>query len=184
MVNIFCCYLNPKYIHLNTVTASNTSTVSVHAWEESTGLLSSLIPQPNGGTAALTNPQTFNSSTGDLKLGPPPISEELRSEAEHVLRAQSLVEQDPAAHFDSLNIRPAVPGVTAPSESDLPPLPPSFKAIDVKREVEKVRDARKRIKLEPSALASVDINSPQGGAARARALPSICAYTLHDTAEG
>jgi transcription initiation factor TFIID subunit 5 len=168
----------------NTVTTSNTSSVSPNAWEESTGLLSSLIPQSNGATANLTNSQAFNSSNGELKLGPAPISEELRLEAERVLREQAIVERDASAQYDSLNIRPAVQGVVVPSESDLPPLPPSFKTIDVHREVEKVRDARKRIRLEPSALASVDINSPQGGAARARALPSICAYTLHDTGEG
>lgn len=170
--------------HPNAVTASNTSSVSPNAWEESTGLLSSLIPQANGATVTLTNPQAFNMSTGDLKLGAAPISEELRAETEHSLRAQAMAEQDPAAQFDSFNLRPVIPGVAVPSESDLPPLPPSFKAMDVKREVEKVRDARKRIRFEPSGLASVDLLSPQGGAARARALPSICAYTLHDTAEG
>lgn len=168
----------------NTVTASNTSSVSPNAWEESTGLLSSLIPQTNGATTNVTDPQAFNSSTGDLKLGPAPISEELRAEAEYVYRAHAVGEQDQTAQFESFDSRPVVPGLITPSESDLLPLPPSFKAIDVKREVEKVRDARKRIRLEPSALNSVDLNSTQAGAARARALPSICAYTLHDAAEG
>ncbi|KAG1800992.1 uncharacterized protein HD556DRAFT_975920 [Suillus plorans] len=64
------------------------------------------------------------------------------------------------------------------------PYPQSFKTVDVQREVEKVRDARKRIRLESSALSSIDMNSVQGGAARARGLPSICAYTLHDVGEG
>lgn len=167
-----------------TVTASNTSLVSPNAWEESTGLLSSLIPQTDGVTTNVPDPQAFNISTGDLKLGPAPISEELRAEAEYVYRAQAIGEQDQMAAFEVFNSRPAVPGVIVPSESDLPPLPPSFKVIDVKREVEKVRDARKRIRLEPSALNSVDLNSPQAGTARARALPNICAYTLHDAAEG
>jgi transcription initiation factor TFIID subunit 5 len=147
-------------------------------------LLSSLIPQANGGTASLTNPQAFNSSNGELKLGPAPIQEELRVETERVLREQAIIERDASVQYDSFNLRPAVQGVVAPSESDLPPLPPSFKTIDLNREVEKVRDARKRIRLEPSALASVDLNSPQSGTARARALPSICAYTLHDVGEG
>lgn len=169
---------------MNTVTSSNAASVSPNAWEESTGLLSSLIPQTNGSAVSLTNPQAFNSSTGELKLGPAPIQEELRLEAEHVLREQAMVDRDASAHYDSLNLRPDVPGVVMPSESDLPPLPPSFKTIDVHREVEKVRDARKRIRLDPSALYSVDLNSPQGGVARARALPSICAYTLHDAGEG
>lgn len=96
-----------------------------------------------------------------------------------------MVDRDPNAQYDFHFSRQAtVSGTTAPSESDLPPHPPTFKTIDVNREVEKVRDARKRIRLEPSALGNIDLNSPQAGAVRARALPSICAYTLHDVAEG
>ena len=181
IVSSLKCY---PYSPLIIVTASNTSSVSPNAWEESTGLLSSLIPQANGASANLTNPQVFNSSNGELKLGPAPVPEELRLEAERVLREQAVVERDPSVQYDSFSLRPSVQGVVAPSESDLPPLPPTFKTIDVNREVEKVRDARKRIRLEPSALTSVDLNSPQSGAVRARALPSICAYTLHDAGEG
>lgn len=168
---------------LNAVTASNTSSVSPNAWEESTGLLSSLIPQTNGAAANLTDAQAFNSLNGELKLGPAPISEELRQETERVLREQALLERD-ASQYDPFSPRSAVHGLVAPSESDLPPLPPSFKTIDINREVEKARDARKRIRLEPSALSSVDLNSPQSAAARMRTLPSICAYTLHDVGEG
>jgi len=50
--------------------------------------------------------------------------------------------------------------------------------------VNNVRDARKRIRLEPSVLGNLDINSAQASALKSRALPSICAYTLHDVAEG
>lgn len=156
-----------------------------NAWEESTGLLSSLIPHANGATTSLTNAQAFNASRGDLKLGPVPLSEELRTETERVLREQAMVDRDPSAQFDfQFSRQLPVPGVTVPTESDLPPHSASFKTVDVNREVEKVRDARKRIRLEPSALGNVDLNSPQAGAVRARALPSICAYTLHDVAEG
>ncbi|KII93918.1 hypothetical protein PLICRDRAFT_36137 [Plicaturopsis crispa FD-325 SS-3] len=166
------------------VTSSNTTAVSPNAWEESTGLLSSLIPQKTG-MADLTNPLAYNSSQAELKLGPAPISEELRAETERVLREQAIVERDLNAQFEFQLSKPAaVPGLIAPSEADLPPHPPSFKTIDVNREVEKVRDARKRIRLEPSTLGNIDLNSPQAGPARARALPSICAYTLHDVAEG
>ena len=72
----------------------------------------------------------------------------------------------------------------APTEADLLPHPPTFKTIDVEREVALVRDSRKRIRLEPSLLANVEPNSPQAAGVRARALPSICAYTLHDVSEG
>ncbi|KAG7099138.1 hypothetical protein E1B28_001010 [Marasmius oreades] len=166
------------------VTASNPSSVLPTAWEESTGLLSSLIPHTNGTASKLNNPQAFNLSKGDLKLGPPPMNEELRTETERILREQAMVERDPA-QYDMAFTRPQpLPGMTAPAETDLLPKPPNFKTIDVEREVNAVRDARRRIKLEPSALHSVDLNSPQANTARARALPSICAYTLHDVAEG
>ncbi|KIJ68525.1 hypothetical protein HYDPIDRAFT_173223 [Hydnomerulius pinastri MD-312] len=173
------------------VTTASTTAISPNAWEESTGLLSSLIPKTtqatnaSAGTSAIPNPNTFNASKGELKLGPPPISEELRTETERVLREQAMLDRDPNAQYDIHFARPpAVAGVVSPTEADLPPHPPAFKTIDVQREVEKVRDARKRIRLEPSALSSVDLNSAQGGAARARGLPSICAYTLHDVGEG
>ncbi|KAI0961679.1 hypothetical protein AcW1_000701 [Taiwanofungus camphoratus] len=163
------------------VTTSTTTSVSPSAWEESTGLLSSVIPQANG--SAITDPHTFNSSKGELKLGPPPLPEELRTETERVLREQAMIDRDPNAQYDAHHTRPApIPGVVAPSLSDLPPHPPSFKTIDVKREVEKVRDMRKRIRLEPSVLSNV--NAQQAAAVRYRALPSICTYTLHDVGEG
>jgi len=168
-----------------TVTSSSTTAVAQNSWEESTGLLSSLIPQTNGSTSKFSNPQAFNTTKGELKLGPAPIPEELRAEAERVLREQAMLDRDPNAQYDIHYARPsAVLGVTAPSETDLPPHPPTFKTIDVRREVEKVRDARKRIRLDPTTLGTFDVNSPQAVAARARALPSICAYTLHDLAEG
>ena len=165
------------------MTAASGTTVSPNAWEESTGLLSQLIPQTSG--SAIPNPHAYNTSKGELKLGPAPISEELRAETERVIREQSLLDRDPNAQYDLQFLRPpAIQGVVSPTESDLLPHPPSFKTVDVQREVEKVRDARKRIRLEPSVLSSVDLNSAQGGTARARGLPSICAYTLHDVGEG
>lgn len=96
-----------------------------------------------------------------------------------------MLDHDPGAQYDLHFARPQpVPGLTAPALTDLPPQQPNFKTIDVKREVEKIRDIRKRIRLEPSALTGVNLNSPQATGARARALPSICAYTLHDVGEG
>lgn len=166
------------------MTSSNPTSVSPHAWEESTGLLSSLIPQPNGSTN-LSSPQSFNASKGDLKLGPAPISEELRAEAERVLREQAMVERDPSASYDIQFSRPTtLPGIVSPLDADLLPHTVTFKTMDVEREVNSVRDARKRIRLEPSVLGNIDVNSPQASTLKSRALPSICAYTLHDVAEG
>ena len=165
------------------VATSNATVVSPNAWEESTGLLSSLIPQSNG--SMITDPRTFNTSKGELKLGPMPISEDLQTETERILREQAMVDRDPNSQYDVQWARPAVPtGVISPSMIDLLPHPPTFQTVDVKREVEKVRDARKRIRLEPSAINNINADTPQGAAARARALPSICAYTLHDVGEG
>ncbi|KAG6818000.1 hypothetical protein H0H87_009155 [Tephrocybe sp. NHM501043] len=169
------------------VTSSNPSAFSPHAWEEITGLMSSLIPKASGSaTATYTNPQAFNASKGDLKLGPAPVLEELHIEAERVLREQAMLERDPNGQYESYQFpRPtSMPGMLVPLESELLPHPPTFKTVDVEREVNAVRDARKRIRLEPSVLANLDVNSAQASAVRARALPSVCAYTLHDVAEG
>lgn len=163
------------------VSTSSTTALSSTSWEESTGLLSSLIPQTNG-ASTIADADAFNTSKGELKLGPAPISEELRAETERVLRDQAMADRDPAAQYDVNYIRPAIaPGVIAPTTQDLLPHPPFYKTVDVNREVEKVKDARKRIRLEPSALHAANSNSTQ---VRSRALPSICAYTLHDVGEG
>lgn len=111
------------------------------------------------------------------------MSEDLQTETERMLREQAMLDRDPNSQYDHWT-RPSIPGVISPSVTDLLPHPPSFQTQDVKREVERVRDARKRIRLEPSVLASAILNTPQGAAARSRALPSICAYTLHDVGEG
>ncbi|KAL9715871.1 Transcription initiation factor TFIID subunit 5 [Leucoagaricus gongylophorus] len=169
------------------VTSTNPTATPPHAWEESTGLLSQLIPKTNGSmsTTTATNPSAFNALKTDLKLGPAPMSEDLRTEAERVLREQAMVERDPNVHLDLQLLRPQpFVGVTAPAEAEMLPLPPMFMTVDVDREVNAIRDARKRIRLDPSALSGVDPNSLQAASLKARALPSICAYTLHDVAEG
>jgi transcription initiation factor TFIID subunit 5 len=167
------------------VTTATTSSLSPSAWEESTGLLSSLIPQTTGSAAPFNNAQAFNQSKGELKLGPAPLQDDLKSEAERVLREQAMVDRDPTSQYDLHYLQPpALPGTTAPTLSELLPHPPNFKTVDVKREVERVRDARKRIRLEPSTLSNVDHDSPQAATLRARALPSVCAYTIHNVPEG
>lgn len=164
------------------VTASPSTSVSANSWEESTGLLSSLIPSASS-TAASADAASFNAQKGDLKLGPAPISDELKAETERQLREQAMIDRDPNAQYDAYARPTTMPGMVSPTTAELLPHPPSFRTIDVKREVEKVRDARKRIRLEPSALTS-STTLTQSAAARARALPSICAYTLHDVGEG
>lgn len=92
-------------------------------------------------------------------------------------------------------------GLLAASVSDLPPQAPTFRTVDVKREVQRVRDARKRIRLDPSLLygssatlsaftsgvrdPAINAMGEQGAnAARVAALPSVCAYTFHDADDG
>ena len=133
----------------------------------------------------MTDPRAFNAARGELKLGPIPMSDDLAAETEKALRDTAMHDRDPAAQHDALNVRNiGAPGLIPPELSDLPPHPPTFKTSDIAKHVARVRDQRLRIRLDPSALQYVDPNSPQGMAARPRALPSICAYTLHDVPEG
>lgn len=134
----------------------------------------------------MSNPQAFNSAKGPLKLGPSPLDDELRTEVERVVRERSVLEGGATSTvpFDIQSNRPAAPGTVAPTEADLLPHPPSFRTYDLNREVNAAQDARKRIRLEPSVLNSTNSMTPQANELRARALPSICSYTLHDVAEG
>ncbi|TKY88497.1 hypothetical protein EX895_002485 [Sporisorium graminicola] len=93
-------------------------------------------------------------------------------------------------------------GLLAASITDLPPQAPTFRTVDVKREVQRIRDARKRIRLDPALLTgsaaatsaaftsgvrdpSINALGEQGAnAARVAALPSVCAYTFHDADDG
>jgi len=161
-------HIQPRF-NAYTVTSSNPTAIPANSWEETSGLLSSLAGKSNG-----------LPSTTQLKLGRVPLSDELKQEVQHTIRQQDTID----GTMGQLDLLPSAPGLIAPSESDLPPLPPTFKRVDLEREVSAVRDARKRIRLEPTALHNVDMNSPLANAARARALPSICAYTLHDVPEG
>lgn len=82
-----------------------------------------------------------------------------------------------------------------PSDSDLIPLPQNFRTFDVKREVSKILDSRKRIRLGPTSSTSSADGSSYGLSASGAAwegegvegrvvLPSVCAYTFHDNGEG
>ena len=101
------------------------------------------------------------------------------------IKEQAMMDRELSTSYDfNYNIQPTVPGTIAPTTTELLPHPPTFKTLDVRREVERVRDERKRIRLEPSALTAVGVNSPAAATYRASALPSVCIYTLHDVPEG
>jgi transcription initiation factor TFIID subunit 5 len=163
------------------VTSSSSTAVSPNSWEESTGLLSSLIPQNKNSATIVTDPHSFNAASGYLKLGPASYSEELQT----VIKEQAMIDRELNTPYDvSFSLPTPLHGATSPAISELLPHPPTFKTSDVKREIEKVRDERKRIRLDPSVLTAAGVNSPAAAAVRSHALPSICAYTLHDVPEG
>jgi transcription initiation factor TFIID subunit 5 len=169
------------------------------------------------GKLSTYDPNAFNAQQGDLKLGPAPLSDSLREETERVLKEdpdESAHVVDNSAHTNGNGdvkererdgkdeeVKPfgEMPsatsgGLIAPTTADLLPQPPTFRSVDVKREVEKVRDARKRIKLDPSMLFADSGRETNGfvhpGVSAlssrfpASALPSICAYTFHDALDG
>jgi len=98
-----------------------------------------------------------------------------------------MVDRELSTSYDfNYIIQQTVPGTIAPTTAELLPYPPTFKTLDVRREVERVRDERKRIRLEPSNLTAVGVNSPAAAtySIRTSALPSVCIYSLHDVPEG
>ena len=66
----------------------------------------------------------------------------------------------------------------APTRADLPPLP-VFRTADVKREVEKVFDGRKRIRLG----VEVERGTLDDNVKTKTSLPSICAFTFQDVGD-
>lgn len=161
------------------------------------GLESELVTDGTGPTAASALPPP-------LKLGPMPVDPKLSREVQRTLQAQGLssttVDQSgtssfaestiPGTHGDS-NGNDATPsalsGYAIPpvNVSDLPPYPPSFRTIDVKREVEKIKEARRRIRLGPVGSGGEAKHAPGAllnttGQARYN-LPSVCMFTMHDT---
>lgn len=136
-----------------------------------------------------------------LKLGPMPIDPKLSKEVQRTLQAQGLAKTPGDAEMQveggstsadtgntaagSSSATYAIPPV---NPADLPPYPPSFRTIDVKREVEKIKEARRRIRLGPNPAASTSsdgkltVSALGGPASQAKYnLPSVCMFTLHDT---
>jgi transcription initiation factor TFIID subunit 5 len=148
------------------------------------------------GTAA----EEFNASHAGLKLGIPGPPTGLRDEVEKVLQEDQMhtlqMSNAPIPHhIASTDLRnlvvPPSNGHPVPHEADLPPQPPNFKAMDIKREVERVRDIRRRIKLDPSTFSAMEKKEfsmngfdQRQVVARQKALPSICCYTFKDAPEG
>lgn len=157
------------------------------------------------------DPTAFNAQQGDLKLGPAPLVDALREEAERVIKEEDdAMVVDGAETNGTSSSRPSdsekngpsvldlsavngTAGLAPPLMTDILPQAASFRSVDVKREVERVRDARKRIKLDPSILQDTLQNAETNGYSQTAAtatkapfaaLPSICAYTFYDALDG
>lgn len=76
--------------------------------------------------------------------------------------------------------------------ADLPPQPSAFRTVDLLREVERVRDARKCLHIDPklapepaSATGDAAKHAAQWpGVPRTVGLPSVCMYTYYDAEDG
>lgn len=96
------------------------------------------------------------------------------------------------------------PNLLSPFPADLPPYPATIRTIDVQREVELVREARKRIRLGAEAYyppeqqitaggtggqLGAGLTSSGGGSEQAEprgkkvGKPSVCLFTIHDAGD-
>ncbi|KIO20458.1 hypothetical protein M407DRAFT_220655 [Tulasnella calospora MUT 4182] len=179
------------------VTNASSTEVPSATWTENTGLISALIPseRERAGTtttaAAVPSPALFNKERGALKLGPAPLPDGLADEATRLLKeegdADVLMGDGTTAKQRRLGALANEPPLVSPELSELPPRPILFKQIEVKKEMERLRDARKRIRLEPAPLTASDAELGLDRAAlfaKSGALPSVCAYTFHDAGDG
>ncbi|WFD32322.1 Transcription initiation factor TFIID subunit 5 [Malassezia sp. CBS 17886] len=115
-----------------------------------------------------------------------PRASSVRSESTPGLREGSVADEP----MDPLPQPAASAGLQAPTLSDLPPQPTQYRTVDLLREVERVRDARKCLRLDPSLpreAASSDAAKGAGGwpgVPRTAGLPSVCMYTYYDAEDG
>lgn len=114
----------------------------------------------------------------DLKLGPalvdPKLTREVQRETTTDIGANTGSADDVVATDSTLT------HLISPQPHETLPYPMTLRTLDVAREVEKVREGRKRIKLGAEAFTLVEgAEVKVGGAAR----PSVCLFTLHDTGD-
>lgn len=131
----------------------------------------------------------------DLKLGPAPVDPKLEREVSRLVKDDVVAAPVVAAvggvaststvpiaiDFADADPKAApLPSLISPQTNETLPYPSTLRTIDVAREVEKVREGRKRIKLGAEAFNAVAGAEPiVGGAAK----PSACLFTLHDTGD-
>ena len=150
-----------------------------------------------------------------LKLHPRiPLAEDLQDEVEHVLREEqnqilrqqgkeplpprlpaTMDEDEEGSRAQSAQPEEAPnpddpsADLIAPTLAELPPHPTTYRTIDLLREVERVRDARKCLRIDPklaAEAASGNAAKPEAwpGIQRTVGLPSVCMYTFYDAEDG
>lgn len=182
---------------VNMKTLQAAATGNARAWLAEGGLESELTVDTQADPAAQIASTAASASVVPLKLGPMPSDPKLDREVQRVLATEGQggfgnnahdgtaggLEQSTSVLTDS----DLQSGLAPVSLSDLPPYPPSFRTIDVRRQAEKVREARKRIRLGPLPETEADkalvINGKTGSSQAKYALPSVCLFTIHDSGD-
>lgn len=113
-------------------------------------------------------------ASGTLPIGVPPVDAKLAREAVRVYNEKA---KDPLTE-DAVNAD-IKPDLAAPSKERLPPAPATMRQVDIEREVGKLKEARKRIRLGPEAFAVDQGTISKGTSAK----PSVCLFTVHDARE-
>ena len=150
-----------------------------------------------------------------LKLHPRiPLAEDLQDEVDHVLceeqnqilrqqgkeplpprlPANAMDEDEEDSHAsaqpeeEAPNPDDPSAGLIKPTLAELPPHPTTYRTVDLLREVERVRDARKCLRIDPKlAPEAASGNTKQEawpGVQRTVGLPSVCMYTFYDAEDG
>ena len=128
------------------------------------------------------------SASGERASGEAPVSHDFAASGSGEQQQQQQQDQDEQASGKA--------ALVSPFPSEVPPYPHSFRTIDVAREVERGKEARKRIKLGPEAfedeqppVVPPSATEAASGTASARpepskaAKPSVCLFTVHDASE-
>lgn len=154
----------------------------------------------------------------ELKLGPAPIDPKLQREVQRTIKDEDAsltnvnnlnllnggastsnlinpiasTSTEPQLMDSTPPVDPSLPPLISPYPAEIPPYPTSMRTIDVAREVEKVREARKRIKLGAEAYLSNSngaVMNGMNGTGKGKmvggeaAKPSVCLFTIHDAGE-
>lgn len=123
-----------------------------------------------------------------MKLGPalvdPKLLKEVRRETLADEAAKGITGSTEASTSTlpvvAVDVPSTLPQLISPQPYETLPYPSTLRTLDVAREVEKVREGRKRIKLGAEAFNLTDgAEMKVGGAAK----PSVCLFTLHDTGD-